>query len=212
MRKLGGMDRVVVGVDVGGKEKGFHAVALRGRAFIEKFATCEAKHVVEWCHSRQALAVGVDAPCKWSFNGKARPCESELARLGITTFATPSYPKAQSHPFYSWMLNGAELFHLFAAHYRLFDGRRLAQSCICFETFPQAIACAMAGKTLSARNKRVDRRRLLKKEGIANDFLTNIDEVDAALCALSAHYLLAGRFKAYGEPAEGFIVVPSLIH
>jgi predicted nuclease with RNAse H fold len=206
------MYRVVVGVDVGGKDKGFHAVALRGGVFLEKLATCEAEHIVEWCRGYQALVVGIDAPCKWSLNGRVRPCESELARLGIMTFATPSYRKAQSHPFYGWMLNGAELFHLLAPHYRLFDGRTLALSCVCFETFPQAIACALAGTTLLAKNKRVDRRRLLRREGIATDLLTNIDEVDAALCALSAHYFLAGRFKTYGEPAEGFIIVPSPTH
>jgi len=36
-----------------------------------------------------------------------------------------------------------------------------------------------------------------------------IRTVDAALCALTAHDFLAGRFKTYGDAAEGFIVVPA---
>jgi predicted RNase H-like nuclease len=82
---------------------------------------------------------------------------------------------------------------------------------VCFETFPHAVACALAGKKLSARDKRVDRRRLLGGAGIATDSLTNIDEVDAALCALTAHHFLAGTFKAYGDDVEGYIVVPSVL-
>ena len=38
--------------------------------------------------------------------------------------------------------------------------------------------------------------------------LTNIDMVDAALCALTAQHLLNRTFKTYGDAAEGFIVVP----
>jgi hypothetical protein len=39
--------------------------------------------------------------------------------------------------------------------------------------------------------------------------LSNIDLVDAALCALAAQALLAGRFQTYGDAREGFIVVPA---
>jgi predicted RNase H-like nuclease len=46
--------------------------------------------------------------------------------------------------------------------------------------------------------------------GISTDALKTIDEIDAALCALAAQHVLAGTFKAYGDEAEGFIVVPSM--
>lgn len=202
---------IVVGVDVGGVRKGFHAVALRKGRFLQKFATCYPPAVLTWCRILQASVIGIDAPCKWSLTGRARPCERELSGLGLSSFSTPSVMTGRVHPFYGWMVNGAELFRLLAPHYRLFDGRSTALSPVCFETFPHAVACALAGKKLSARDKRVDRRRLLGGAGIANDSLTNIDEVDAALCALSAHHFLAGTFKAYGDDAEGYIVVPSLL-
>ncbi len=41
-------------------------------------------------------------------------------------------------------------------------------------------------------------------------FLTNIDTVDAALCALTALYFLNGSIKTYGDDVEGFIVVPAI--
>jgi predicted nuclease with RNAse H fold len=200
---------VVVGVDVGGKEKGFHAAAFLGGRLTEKLATCDVKEIVDWCRSRNASAVGIDAPCKWSLDGGARPCECELARLGITAFATPCITEGRRHPFYRWMLNGAELFHALAPHYRLYDVRQPFLRPVCFETFAHAVACTLAGRRLSAKQKRTDRRRLLTEAGITTDRLSNLDEIDAALCALTAHHFLAGRFKAYGDAAQGFIIVPS---
>ena len=106
------------------------------------------------------------------------------------------------------MLNGAELFRLLAPYYRLFDGQHSPSSPVCFETFPQAVACALAGTIISAKHKCSDRRRLLREAGLSIDSLINIDTVDAALCALTAHHLLNGTFKTYGDAVEGFIVVP----
>ena len=202
------MDKVVVGVDVGAKAKGFHAAALLGGQLIGKLATCDPEKIVNWCRSHQASAVGIDAPCQWSLNGGARPCECELARLGITSFATPSSTEGRHNPFYQWMVNGADLFHLLSPHYRLYDGGQSSQRPVCFETFPHAIACTLAGRRLSAKQKRTDRRNVLVEAGIAADQLETIDEIDAALCALTAQDFLGGRFKAYGDAPEGFIIVP----
>lgn len=198
----------IVGVDVGGPKKGFHAVALCDGQFSEKFATPDSTEVVEWCRKLDASVVGIDAPCCWSRTGRARLCERELASEGIHAFATPSQAMAENNPFYGWMINGAELFRLLAPNYQFFDGRYSESSQVCFETFPQAVACALAGTIVSAKHKSRDRRRLLREAGLSIDSLSNIDMVDAALCALTAHHLLNGTFKTYGDAAEGFIVVP----
>ena len=201
----------IVGVDVGGLKKGFHAVALREGQFLEKLASRDPLAVLTWCRTLKASVIGIDAPCKWSLTGRARPCERELSGSGLSSFSTPSMAIGRVHPFYGWMVNGAELFRVLGPHYRLFDGRSTALSPVYFETFPHAVACVLAGRTLSAKQKRFDRRRLLGRAGIATDSLTNIDEVDAALCALTAHHFLAGTFKAYGDDAEGYIVLPSAL-
>ncbi len=82
---------------------------------------------------------------------------------------------------------------------------------LCFETFPQAVTCALAGEIVPARKKSVKRRELLRNAGIDTSDLTNIDSVNAALCALTARYFLSGNVKTYGDDAEGFIVVPAIL-
>lgn len=69
------------------------------------------------------------------------------------------------------------------------------------------MASALARKILPAKQKRTDRPRLLRKAGLSIYSLSNIDLVDAALCALTAQHLLACTFKTYGDVQEGFIVV-----
>jgi predicted nuclease with RNAse H fold len=201
---------VVVGVDVGGVNKGFHVVAMCDRRLVRTFVTPHAGAVVDWCLSVNASLVGIDAPCSWSLSGRARSCERALAAERIRAFATPTATVGATHRFYRWMLNGADLFRLLAPHYRLFDGRHSPASPVCFETFPQAVACALARRVLSAKHKRLDRPRLLRQAGLNTDLFKTIDEVDAALCALAAHYLSLGRVKTYGDGTEGFIVVPQV--
>ena len=201
---------IVSGIDVGGVNKGFHAVLLRNSRVIGKLSTRTAAEVVAWCRMQGASAIGVDAPCQWSLTGRARPCERELAALGIAAFSTPSQAVGEMHPFYGWMLNGARLYQELASEYPLYyDGHSPTTGPFCFETFPQAIACVLSGKRLSAKHKRTDRPRVLREAGIATDALTSIDEIDAALCALAAQQILAGRFKPCGDAAEGFILLPS---
>ena len=200
---------VVVGIDVGGPSKGFHAVALRDGVYLEKFAALDAQPMARWCHEINAQVIGIDAPCRWSTTGRARRAERELAAEGVYAFATPNREVAENRNFYRWMLNGAALYKLIETHYQLFDGRNTALGRVCFETFPQAVACALAGKIVSAKQKRIVRRELLREARIDTTPLSNIDLIDAALCALAANHLLTGNIKIYGEATEGFIVVPS---
>ena len=199
---------LVVGVDVGGPAKGFHAVALQDGQYRALLSTLSAEEVAAWCRRLKTSVVGIDAPCRWSLTGRARPCERALAAEGLHTFATPSQAKGRTNPFYQWMVQGADLYRALAPDYPLYNGQRSVSGQVCFETFPQAIACARAGKILSAKQKRADRSRLLREAGVSTDALTNMDWIDAALCALAAHHLVMGTFKKYGEVAEGFIVVP----
>lgn len=200
---------IAVGIDVGGPRKGFHAVALRDGRYLAKYSNTDASSVSVWCLQIGAQAVGVDAPCRWSTTGRARNAERKLAAAGINALATPSQEVAKQKPFYRWMLHGDELYRIIEPHYPLFNGSTTSSGPVCFETFPQAVACALAGEVVSAKQKATIRRELLRKAGIDTTALNNIDTVDAALCALTAHYLLAGYFKSYGDITEGFIVVPA---
>jgi predicted nuclease with RNAse H fold len=202
---------IVAGIDVGGSAKGFHAVALRGGAYLDKWNSCDPLKIAEWCRRIEARFIGVDAPCRWSSTGRARVAEGELMAEKIWCFATPRREAAETYPkdHFRWMLNGAELYAALETTHALFDDNSQQSSLqICFETFPQAIACALAGKIVSAKQKRRVRRDLLNRANIDGSKLNNIDQIDAALCALAAHQFALGNFKSYGDATSGFIVVP----
>jgi hypothetical protein len=79
----------------------------------------------------------------------------------------------------------------------------------CLETFPHAITHALGTPPISGRNKRRDRSALLHAAGIDIGTLTNIDWIDAALCALTAYRTAIGApCRAYGEPETGLLIVP----
>ena len=129
----------------------------------------------------------------------------------IWCFSTPTREKAEKHPKdnFRWMLNGAELYVNLETTHPLFDGNSQQTSPrVCFETFPQAIACALAGKIVPAKKKRSIRRELLNRANIDTSKLTNIDQIDAALCAFTAHQLALRNYKCYGDTASAFIIVP----
>lgn len=202
---------VVAGVDVGGMKKGFHAVAYRGMELIGKCQSANATEIAEWCRNVGALVVGIDAPCRWSLTGRARPAERELMAQKIWCFSSPTFKAAQKHPKqnFHWMLAGAQLFQELETTHMLYKGGDISErETVCFETFPHAVVCALAGQVVSAKPKGASRRTMLRGLGIDETRLPNIDFVDAALCALTAIYLLKGQIKSYGEADTGMIVVP----
>lgn len=203
---------IVAGIDVGGSAKGFHGVALRNGAYLGKSNSCDPVKLTNWCREIRACFVAVDAPCHWSLNGRARPAECALMKEKIGCFSTPTRERAENHPKdnFRWMLKGAELFaNLVEAKYPLFNGAGRQQSReLCFETFPQAIACALAGQIVAAKQKRRIRRHLLNQANVDTRKLTNIDEIDAALCAFTAHQFAHDNYRCYGDAVGGFIVVP----
>jgi len=212
------MDSVptVIGIDVGGSRKGFHAVALTDGVYAAQLGTSEVRELAHWCRSViSAQLIAIDAPCRWSSDGRARPCERELNAAGIRCFASPSRTAALSHPsnYYGWMRQGEALYRELEASHPLLSGLPApglpASGAACFETFPHAIAWHLRGGNADARQKRLQRRALLEQAGIDTAALTSIDLIDAALCALAAHHLARGLLcRAYGEPASGLILVP----
>ena len=199
---------VVVGVDVGGPAKGFHAAAIDGAGYIGKFSSTNAVAVAQWCISQGAQVVAVDAPCRWRAEGQsARAAERQLAKARISCFSTPTENKARGHTFYTWMVAGAELYAALAPQFPLYDGLANRRP-RCIETFPQAVACALAGRSVSAKQKLEVRSMLLAASGFEVSVFENIDEIDAALCALAARCFVREDFIAYGDSEGGFIVAP----
>ncbi len=69
----------------------------------------------------------------------------------------------------------------------------------------------MLREIVPARKKSVRRRELLRNADIDASDLTNIDTVDAALCALTARYFLKCNVNMHGDDVERIIVVPAII-
>ena len=57
---------MVVGIDVGSEQKGFHAVALQGGTFVNKTTTTDPAEIVAWCLDQRATVVAVDARYTWA--------------------------------------------------------------------------------------------------------------------------------------------------
>ncbi len=201
-----------VGIDVGGTRKGFHAVALTGGAYAARLATSDVQALAHWCRSIvQASVIAIDAPCRWSRDGRARPCERELRRQGIICFASPNRQAAAAHPtdYFGWMLRGEALYQALEPSHPLAAALPIGGQRCCFETFPHAITWHLRGGSAQASQKRTQRRALLQQAGIAMGSLTSIDWIDAGLCALTAHHAASGGACVhYGEPETGWIVVP----
>ncbi len=200
----------VAGIDVGGRRKGFHAVALDPAGAVSgRLSSADPERIASWCVERGARLVAVDAPCAWSADGRSRPAELALKKLPIQCFSTPSRDAALAHPkdHFGWMINGERMFQALAPSYPL-ASETTVDVPGSIETFPQAVACALAGTRVSAKRKGAVRRDLLRRQGLDMRLLTNIDFVDAALCAIAARYVLLCNAHPYGEPSTGLIWVP----
>lgn len=203
----------VVGIDVGGSRKGFHAVALEGGDFLAHRQTSCVEELADWCREEiGARLVAIDAPCRWSTDGQVRPAERELLAHGIRCFLTPTRRVAALHPgnYYEWMLRGAELFRALEKTHPLCREAPTGKAPCCFETFPHAITWHLRGGDAMAAEKKAQRLALLHRHGGYEASLVNIDWIDAALCAVVAAMAAAGRpFKTYGEEHTGYILVPA---
>jgi predicted nuclease with RNAse H fold len=211
-----------VGIDVGGEHKGFHAVAITGGSYSTHIATKDVEELASWCCvTMRARVIAVDAPCRWSKDGHARLAERQLMEKQIWCFSTPTrrraveregqsaLGKATNH--YGWMLQGEALFKaLERTHTLCLNLPVVDRQNICFETFPHAITWHLRGGRADASCKRGQRLALLQGAGIDLSKLTNIDLVDAALCALTAYHAATGReCMSFGEPNTGLIIVPA---
>ena len=205
-------NEVVAGIDVGGAKKGFHLVLLRGNEILLSTKSPHPDERVQHCLRHQAVVVAVDAPCQWA-DRVPRQAEREMAREGIFSFSTPSRAKAQTSAFYGWMFNGERIYAALAEAYPLLDAPDKRSTPCSFETFPHAISCALLGKDVaSAKIKGRQRRALLAALGLETTLLKSIDDLDAAMCAVTAQFFLSRTFKTYGDVEGGFLIVPAAVN
>jgi predicted nuclease with RNAse H fold len=153
--------------------------------------------------------VAIDSPPRWASSGKSRRTERELAALNIQSFNTPSESHGHGNRFFAWMEVGFAVFaEAASAGYRIFGGGNPRKTAM--EVFPHASAVVLAG-ALSPKGvrKRTWRDGVLRSQGVRTDELGSLDQIDAALGALTGLLVLEGKRFAPGEPQEGVIVLPA---
>lgn len=205
--------RTAVGIDVGGPKKGFHAVALEGSHVRGQLVSSEEQEIVHWCtHTMDAAVIAVDAPSRWAARGESRAAERQLMQQRISCFSAPTRAQALAHPtgYFDWMLRGEALYRALRPTHPICEQWPPLSDRYCFETFPHAITWHLRGGNADAKLKRPQRRQLLAQRQIALDTLTNIDLVDAALCAVAAQAAVRGeQLVSFGDARTGLILVPA---
>jgi len=197
-----------LGVDVGVR-KGLDLVLLDDSLVpLETARRVAVGDLAAQIGSFEPDVVAIDAPPAWGSGNGSRRTERELRRFGIQSFGTPGAGEREHHPFYGWMRVGFAPFAAAEAagflRYGSGPGKGRA-----LEVFPHASAVALPGcLPVAGASKREFRESVLRAQRVATDGLRSIDQVDAALAALTGLFALRGRSSALGDPREGVIVLP----
>ena len=197
---------VAVGIDVAEERKGLDIVAIdRRRRIVASVGRATVGDVAAEVVRLVPDIVCIDSPSGWSTSGRSRAAERHLRHFGINAFSTGADPGP--HPFYRWMRVGFSIFEALAGSFDLYKGGSAGGTAA--EVFPEASAVLLTGHLRPANvPKSVFRRRVLDEHGLDAAALSNIDQVDAALGALTGAIALEGRSSAVGDPAEGVILLP----
>jgi hypothetical protein len=130
-----------VGIDVGGRRKGFHGCAVRGREIVAGPTRLDdVATAVEWVVGLEPTTVAVDSPCEGAPAGtKSRPDEHDFFDAKICHIRwTPAVESFDLNPsYYEWIVHGFELYDALA--------ERLPSADL-IETFPTAAWTSWAGK------------------------------------------------------------------
>lgn len=196
---------VALGVDVG-LAKGFDAVAIDGTRAItagERSASVDelAALIDEVCPD----VIAIDAPPAWAAGGRSREIERRLLALGIACFPTP----AAEHelPLHGWMRAGFAAFAAAADRgYPLFTGAGGVEH-RALEVFPHATAVILRGSLPARRTpKPAWRRPVLEAAGVDTVGLQTLDELDAALAALTGVLALEGSASWIAAGASALVL------
>jgi hypothetical protein len=207
-----------IGIDVGGERvKHLDVVvmdvdrqisAVGSRVPVAKLAALLADHRPD--------VVCIDAPPAWApIGARSRMTERELRLLGIQAYYTPDKAAGEANAFYDWMRNGMAAFRAAErAGFPVYRAGKIAGHAL--EVFPHASATVLAGclppGRQSTTTKRAWRAGVLRAQHVPTSQLQTLDQVDAALAALTGLVALElGDPFAPGMPEEGRIVLPARV-
>jgi predicted nuclease with RNAse H fold len=154
---------------------------------------------------------------------RMRVCDAVLYRRGLPLYPVPGAEEAAP----DWMEVGFELFEALAPLGRFIPeaaagtlvgevGSAAVRSGRVFETYPDAIFCALLGhRPPPKRTPWGGQQRIaaLKLKGVYDDdgglWHRTLDEIDACAAAYAAYAMSVGLGTWVGDPTEGVMVIPT---
>jgi predicted nuclease with RNAse H fold len=180
---------VWVGVDVGGKRKGFDVAVVDDRRVLDLLSRQTCKQVVDIVVAKRPTVVAIDSPRSCAPEGRtARDSELLLARSICGIRWTADTRHVHEMPYYAWIIEGLALFKTLAAH-----------SAEVIEVFPTASWTRWHGKR-GTRTRADWTRQGLAAFGLKSvPSRTNQDQRDAIAAAVTAHQYSLGLTETIGD-------------
>jgi predicted nuclease with RNAse H fold len=108
---------VWVGVDVGGKRKGFDVAVIDDHQVLALQSRLTCRQVVDIVIADRPAVVAIDSPRSCALEGQtARDGELQLAKSICGIRWTPDHRRIHASAYYAWILEGRALFDALAAH------------------------------------------------------------------------------------------------
>ena len=185
---------VWVGVDVGGKRKGFDVAVIDDRRVLALQSRQSCEQVVETVIAKRPAVVAIDSPRTCAPEGQtARDSELQLAKSICGIRWTPDAQRVRASAYYAWILEGLALFDALAAH----SGEVI-------EVFPTASWTRWHGKRGSQTRSAWTRQGLAALALNSVPARTNQDQRDAIAAAMTARQHSLTQTETIGD-----IVVPT---
>jgi predicted nuclease with RNAse H fold len=183
-----------VGVDVGGKRKGFDAAVIDDRRVLVLQGHLTCGQVADLVCEHRPAVIAIDSPCCCAPGGQtARDGELQLAKSICGIRWTPDEGRAYASAYYAWILEGLALFDALTAH-----GVEV------IEVFPTASWTRWHGKR-GPRTRAAWTRQGLAALGLDGvPARTNQDQRDAIAAAMTARQHSLALTETMGD-----IVVPA---
>jgi predicted nuclease with RNAse H fold len=184
---------VWMGVDVGGKRKGFDIAVVDGRRVLALQGHLVCQQVVDVALATRPALVAIDSPRSCAPDGQtARDGERQLAKLICGIRWTPDERRVYASGYYAWIVEGLTLFGALAGRAEV------------IEVFPTASWTRWHG-VRGRQTRAAWTRQGLAALGLAGvPARTNQDQRDALAAAVTARQHSLGLTEAMGG-----IIVPA---
>ena len=186
---------VWLGVDVGGRRKGFDAALVGETRLLELRARLDRDAVLALVDAARPAVVAVDSPRSCAPHGeRSRACERDLVRAGICQIRwTPDDARVHGgDPYYAWVVEGLRLYAALAE-----------RDVEVIEVFPTASWTRWHGRRGTRRRSEWTTEALAARGLSGVPVRTNQDQRDAIAAALTAREHTHRMTEPFGE-----IVVP----